>query len=209
MRSTLYTSLVAMMLVLSGCATLSESQCIASDWQTVGYRDGQAGTPTSQLLKHQNACVKHGVVPDREQYLAGWLEGVEQYCQADNGFTVGAAGASYNNVCPDHLKHDFYAAYEDGRQLHRAQAEINRLSRNVAQKEQRIKQIQVDLAAAETSLVTDQTTPSQRLELINRTKSLAEERGKLESDVQKLRVQIALKSERLDSLRNALAYADY
>ncbi len=76
------TALVFVSLFVGGCATLSESQCIASDWQSIGYNDGAAGRTSSQLLKHQNACVKHGVVPDREIYLAGWHQGVEVYASS-------------------------------------------------------------------------------------------------------------------------------
>ena len=60
--------------ILSGCgggATVSENQCIASDWQTLGYRDGVNGIRSSQLLKHQDACVEHGIIPDRAGYMAG------------------------------------------------------------------------------------------------------------------------------------------
>ena len=53
------TALLAIAL-LSGCATLSESQCAANDWQTVGYSDGARGQDSSRLLNHQNACMKHG-----------------------------------------------------------------------------------------------------------------------------------------------------
>ena len=77
---------LAALFLASGCATLSESQCVASDWQTVGYADGLKGAQSSQLLKHQNACVKHGVIPERDAYLAGWEEGVRQYCLPENGF---------------------------------------------------------------------------------------------------------------------------
>ena len=89
MKNLLITVALFGVLAMSGCATLSESQCIASDWQTVGFRDGVSGTQSSQLLKHQNACVKHGIVPDRQAYLAGWDDGVEQYCQPRNGFAAG------------------------------------------------------------------------------------------------------------------------
>lgn len=97
-------AVIACLLALGGCASLSKSQCLANDWQTVGYRDGLSGTNSSALLRHENACVKHGVIPDREAYLAGWREGVEQYCQPANGFAAGERGAGYSNVCPAHLQ---------------------------------------------------------------------------------------------------------
>jgi len=204
-----FSAVCAALLVLSGCATLSESQCVASDWRTVGYSDGIKGTPASQLLKHQNACVKHGIVPDRDEYLAGWNEGIEQHCQPDNGFAVGQRGAAYNNVCPEHLQEAFYAAYQDGRQLYLAEAEINQLTRQVSQKEYRVKQLKKELASAESALVSDTTTSEERVALLGRTKDLAQEQGQLEAEIQDLKVEIGVKNERLNSLRNTLAYVAY
>ena len=54
-------------LVLSGCAakpSVSEYQCMAGDWQSIGYRDGSQGLARSQVLKHAEACGEYGVVPD-------------------------------------------------------------------------------------------------------------------------------------------------
>ena len=54
-------TLISTLALLGGCASggsVSENQCIASDWQTLGYRDGVAGYRSSRLLKHQDACVQ-------------------------------------------------------------------------------------------------------------------------------------------------------
>src|SRR5262245_58214307 len=98
---------------VAGCQSdsISESQCIAGDWQTVGYRDGANGYRSTELLEQQNACVKHGVIPDRAAYMAGWEQGVAEYCEANNGYEVGERGAIYNNVCPDGQREAFLAAY--------------------------------------------------------------------------------------------------
>lgn len=193
-------------LLVSGCATLSESQCVASDWETVGYRDGLAGTQSSQLLKHQNACVKHGVIPEREAYLAGWSEGVRQYCLPENGFSAGQAGSRYNNVCPEDLQAGFYAAYNEGRQLYLAQAEIDSLNREIASKERRLTQIASQISSTETSLIEEGGSPTERRELLDQTRQLAQEQGTLEAEIQDLTVEAALKTERLQNLRQTLAY---
>ena len=196
-------------LALSGCATLSESQCIASDWQTVGYRDGLSGIQSSQLLKHQNACVKHGIVPDRQAYFAGWEEGVEEYCQPHNGFTAGERGAQFANVCPTHMRGAFYAAYKEGQQLYQARSEISNLQRSISQKETRLKQIKTQIGEAEIHLVDGVTTPHERRHLLEETKLLSQEQGKLETEIQNLKVEVAVKAERLENLRQVLALAAY
>ena len=194
-------------LALSGCATLSESQCIASDWQTVGYRDGVSGTQSSQLLKHQNACVKHGIVPDRQAYLAGWDDGVEQYCQPRNGFAAGERGVQRANVCPSHLQSAFYAAYKEGRQLYLARSEISGMQQSISQKENRLKQIKSQIVEVELHLIDGATTPLERRHLLEETKLLAQEQGKLETEIQSLKVEVAVKAEHLENLRQVLALA--
>ena len=176
-------------------------------WETVGYRDGLAGKQATQLLSHQNACVKHGAVPDRAAYLAGWEDGVRQFCLPANGFNAGEAGRSFANVCPDDLADAYYAAYQEGRRLHMAQAEIDGLNRQIAQKEYRIKQLAAEIASTEAELIADETNALQRVRLLDRTKELAAEQGELEAEIQQLHVDVALKGEQLKSLRQTLAYA--
>lgn len=191
---------------LSGCASLSESQCLANDWQTVGYSDGLQGKQRSALLKHQNACGKHGVVPDRDSYLVGWHSGIEQYCQPGNGFAAGERGAGYGNVCPEHLQAAFFDAYSEGRQLYLAGAEIKNLERLIHQKAHHLAEIEDDLIAAETLLIEGDLTSSERREVLEDTKALAQEQGQLETEIEDLKIEAAVKADRLASLRHSLAY---
>ncbi|MCZ6711681.1 MAG: DUF2799 domain-containing protein [Gammaproteobacteria bacterium] len=209
MRQLMIVSWLVVGCALAGCATLSESQCLASDWQTIGYRDGMNGTHQSQLLKHQNACVKHGVTPDRTAYMEGWNTGVAQYCQPNNGFTVGEQGSAYPNVCPEALQSAYYAAYQDGRRLYLAQAEINNLQRAINDNLERLAHLTRDLSNTEALLVEGDLTPVQRRELLDETKALAREQGELENQTQELRIDAAVKQERLRNLRIELAYATY
>ena len=44
--------LLVVALLLGGCATMSESECLTVDWQTIGFEDGvagYAGDPTEVL----------------------------------------------------------------------------------------------------------------------------------------------------------------
>jgi hypothetical protein len=196
------------LLALGGCASLSKSQCLADDWETVGYRDGLSGTQSSALMRHQNACVKHGVVPDREAYLVGWRDGVQQYCQPANGFAAGERGAGFSNVCPSHLQGAFHAAFQDGRQLYLAQSEINGLYQAIEQRELRLREVKAELAGIAAGMLDSETTISDRAAMLLTGKDLAQEQGKLETEIQDLRTEVAVKAERLEHLRHALAYAD-
>jgi DNA repair exonuclease SbcCD ATPase subunit len=196
------------LLALGGCASMSKSQCLANDWETVGYRDGLSGTQSSALMQHQNACMKHDVVPDRQAYLAGWREGVEQYCQPANGFAAGERGAGFSNVCPAHLQGSFHAAYRDGRQLYLAQSEINSLVSAINQREQRLREVKSELAGIAGGMLDGETTTADRAAMLLTAKDLAQEQGRLESEIDDLQAEVAVKSERLEHLRHSLAFAD-
>jgi hypothetical protein len=197
------------LLALGGCAgSLSKSQCLAEDWETVGFRDGIAGAQSSALLNHQNACGKHGIVPERNAYLAGWRDGVEQYCQASNGFAVGDRGGRYGNVCPPHLQGAFLTAYRDGRQLHLARAAVAEIDQAIAQRENRLQQIKSELTDIAAGLIVPGTTISDRTAMVLTAKDLAEENGELNREIESLHMERADKAARLDSLTQTLVYAN-
>jgi len=209
MRFVLTAAWLAALTAVTGCASLSESQCLASDWKTIGYRDGLNGAQSSVLLRHQNACMKHGVMPDREAYLAGWHEGVAQYCDAGNGFNVGERGAAYSNVCPREMQEAFYSAYQEGRRLYLAQSEINDINRAITQKELRLKEIKAELASMAADMIDGDATPGARAEMLLNAKDLAQEQGQLEEEIEVLKADEAVKVERLKHLRHAVATTAY
>lgn len=195
------------LLALGGCASLSKSQCLADDWETVGYRDGANGVSSSALMRHQNACVKHGVTPDREAYMTGWQSGVEQYCQPVNGFAVGESGSGFSNVCPPRLQQAFHAAWQDGRRLHEARAEVAALHRGIEQREARLREVKTELAGIAARLLETDATVADRAALLVSAKDLAEEQGRLGSEIEELTAEAALQQARLEQLEQTLAYA--
>ena len=195
------------LLALGGCASLSKSQCLADDWETVGYRDGANGMSSSALMRHQNACVKHGVTPDREAYLRGWHDGVEQYCQPVNGFAVGEAGGGFSNVCPPRLQQAFHAAWQDGRRLYQARSELNALYRAIEQREAHLREVKAELAGISGRLLEPEATVADRAALLVTAKDLAEEQGRLASEIEELHAEAAAQEARLEQLEQTLAYA--
>lgn len=119
---------------LSSCATLSKSECLASDWSSIGERDGRAGYAASRLSEHGDACAKHGIAPNVARYNEGRTRGLLSYCQLDNAFSEGVAGNSYRGVCPANSHGAFDVVHRaasqvaavDGR-IRSANAEISRL----------------------------------------------------------------------------------
>jgi hypothetical protein len=193
---------IALLITLAGCASdsVSESQCLAGDWQTVGYRDGVNGYRSTELLNHQNACVKHGVIPDRASYMVGWEQGVREYCEANNGYDVGERGYGYNNVCPDDQREGFLTAYHDGRQLYLARSEVNDLEQAISQREYRLDEIKAELVSSATQQFDPTLTPAARVDLLALTERLAEEQGRINAELPQMRRDLVLKSQQLASL---------
>jgi hypothetical protein len=206
MPRTLTVLLVLALSLLTGCASLSKSQCLADDWQTVGYRDGLAGAQQSNLLRHQNACVKHGVHPDRAAYIAGWHDGVTQYCRPGNAFRLGERGAGYGNVCPEHMQTDFDLAYQDGRRIHLAGVEVDRLRGLLQSHDLRVRDIKAELTGIAAAMLESHHTPADRAAMLLTAKDLAEEKAHLERDMDALRLELVVKEEELAHLRHELAY---
>lgn len=198
-------------LVLAGCnsASVSESQCLAGDWETIGFRDGSSGQSSTRLLEHQDACVQHGVVPQRERYLVGWNEGVRRFCQPSNGFAIGERGSGHANVCPDDLAGAFGAAWRDGRLLHDARADLAASRRAVQRAEARLEQIGEEILASGTAQLDETLTTQQRVELIAETQRLVDERVRLEGELPELRAFMRATERDLDDLERSLAFAQY
>lgn len=199
-------------IVLSGCgggATVSENQCIASDWQTLGYRDGVNGLRSSQLLAHQDACGEHGIIPDRAGYMMGWNEGVREYCQPNNAFEIGERGGGHNNVCPDGMQTTFTTAYREGRKLYLARVEVTDLERSIAEMEQRLEQVKAELVSSATEQLNPMLTTAERVELLAHTQRLNDEKHRLQTDLPPLRNELAVKQVELDALRQSLVSIVY
>ncbi len=204
--------IIAAVLALAGCgggASVSQNQCIASDWQTLGYRDGTNGVNSSQLLAHQDACVKHGIIPDREGYMLGWREGIREYCAPYNAFSVGERGVRYDNICPNDLQADFIAAYKDGRALFKARGEVTRLQNLIARNESRREKIKAELLAAAAEQLNPMMTTQERVALLARMQRLNEEQRRIRRELPHHRYELQLKTTELESLNRLLASATY
>lgn len=189
----------------AGCTSrsLTQHQCAAGDWETVGYRDGQSGRASSALLAHQDACGRHGVIPKREQYLLGWNTGIRSYCRADRGFALGEQGSSYNDVCPDELREDFRVAYEHGRDLYLARHEVHRLESALQRNRHRMDWIDVRVLELAAAQVDPKLTAEQRVDLFAQTKTLLDEKKRLERDIPEIEFQLDRAVAQLDRIPTA------
>ena len=125
----------SLILLGSGCATLSEGECYTADWYQLGRMDGQQGYERSRLYDHRKACAEYGVRPDATAYYRGRQVGLATYCTAANGYDEGRAGHSYRGVCPAKYERRFLAAYRDGKLVHEVEEDIEAVERDIDREE--------------------------------------------------------------------------
>ena len=76
-----WTRALAVVAVLgaAGCAQMSETQCRASDWYQVGYRDADIYGLRPQVDQYAYQCKAVGVQVAENQYMAGWVDGFREW----------------------------------------------------------------------------------------------------------------------------------
>ena len=167
-----YLSLVAILALLSGCATLSEEECKTADWHRLGYKDGATGHSDSRLAEHAEACKKTGIRPNAPQWRAGWDQGVMTYCTPQVGWREGLAGRSYEGVCRGRNEDAFLYAFNQGTEIHRLTSRIESNDREIRRLERQLSEARKD---------------ETRHELRQRIRSLDYEQSRLRSQLRMMR----------------------
>ncbi len=128
-----YLFLLAGVMVLGACASVSREECLAGDWAAIGARDGADGrVGKTQFSRHVTACAKVDVTPDRSAWAAGYAAGLGQYCTAASGLRVGEAGRIYQNVCPAASEPAFLRGHALGLAAYRQRQRIAEIEREIS-----------------------------------------------------------------------------
>ena len=116
----------ALLCGLSGCASLSKSECLNANWEDIGIRDGANGQPEEYLIQHSTACAKVHVVPDRGAWLHGREQGLERFCVPHRAYQLGEYGSGFDvGICRNFDQERLQDAYEKGHEVHRLSAELS------------------------------------------------------------------------------------
>ena len=188
--------------LLSGCAKMmNENECLAADWQTVGFLDGSSGRNMAWLERRSEACSEYGVAPDLDRYLIGRSQGLESFCQPRSGFYMGLRRNIYENVCPTELEGAFLVAYQDGLGLRERQNRITEIESAINSANADMIQLDEDIATATLAVAAPDTTEQDRLSLAVEIRNMAEERGNIEVLIPQLEAELTAARVDLDDYR--------
>ena len=153
--------MIITLLMMTGCASISEEQCRIGDWYQLGLEDGRQGKK-NQAANYSGDCAEYKVSVDLEKYNAGRDQGLKSYCSYDNGAFIGGQNASYEHVCPAELSSEFLAGYVPHKNLAQAESDVQSVERRLSNlrkqlknedlSEDDIKDIRADIKANKRSL---------------------------------------------------------
>ncbi|MDR4126382.1 DUF2799 domain-containing protein [Yanghanlia caeni] len=134
LRPCLYVSVA----LLTGCASMSEEECLTADWYERGVLDGRRGEPGNYVHEHHEACAKVGVTPDNEAWQRGRSVGIRYFCTPENGERVGLEGRAYRHTCPPELEAPFLQRYRPAYRVYEAEQRVRNLSNDINNKERQL-----------------------------------------------------------------------
>ncbi|MGV0034569.1 MAG: DUF2799 domain-containing protein [Candidatus Azotimanducaceae bacterium WSBS_2022_MAG_OTU7] len=195
-------------IVLSGCSSLSEDECLNADWRSIGYEDGAAGQGGDHVGNHREACAKFGITPDFDIYQSGRLEGLDQYCVPINGFQVGRSGGSYQNVCDASTEEEFLYAYRQGMEVGDMEREISQLRFSINSDRHKLKKLdrKANAPNVEGQLADAAKSKEERRKLLDDIRKWEKESGAAETRIRQAEDQLIMMEV---ELRVMLSNSDY
>jgi len=138
-------AVLALTVLLAGCASLTQGECLRGNWTRIGYEDGAAGHPPSRLGNHEAACAAHGVGVDAQAYFDARERGLLEYCTPYGGFHAGRNGRIYQGVCSYENEANFLIGYADGRHVYDVSQHAARARSEVSTGDNRIRRLRRDM----------------------------------------------------------------
>ncbi len=199
---------MAALMVIQGCATMDQEECLASDWHAVGFEDGARGYPVDRISQHRKACAQHGVRADLGAYRRGRDEGLRHFCTAQNGFNLGSSGSGYAGVCPEDLADDFELAYSEGRRLHDLDRRVRSAENRIGSLERQVADLDQQIDGHEKTIIASGTDNLERARLLLEIKDLVDHREDLEDEIEDLEQERVASQQELEEYRETVAYSE-
>jgi hypothetical protein len=151
---------VAVLLVMSGCQTLSPTECRIANWAQLGQQDGNAGLD-EKIALHVEGCAKQQVVVAPSSvaaYRTGYQQGLGYYCRKDRVLELALTGKHNLDVCPLASQGALRVYAHTGARVHEARRKLQDLNSEQRQLEQELQQ--------------DKTTDARRADIRKRLRQL-------------------------------------
>ncbi len=169
--------------LLAECATMTPEQCMHADWRQIGFSDGTNGFSGARINDHAKACAERGVRPNLDEYLRGREQGLQTYCQPENGFAVGRRGGNSNAAdCPDFLKQTFLDQYWRGQQIRQIEEDLLNHRLRVDSNHRQIRHNDERIAGIRKELAKEDLPADRRKALLNDFNRLVEQKNHLGHD---------------------------
>lgn len=111
---------MGLFLFLVSCSTLSTSNnvCEVEDWEARGKEDALAGERAPRVEDYISNCSRKQETKaenkiDKEEYNAGFAQGLNEYCTYSRGLELGVAGKKPHQLC-ERINDDFESGYLEG-----------------------------------------------------------------------------------------------
>jgi hypothetical protein len=151
------------LLLLSGCANMNETDCLAADWELIGFEDGGFGKNESHISQHRKECAKHGVTPDLTSYRIGHFDGSKRFCTTNNGFFRGRQGNDYSRSCPEQFEAAFLTGFTDGQTLFGLKKVLNQRAAELENAYQDLDWLEHTIAEKSELMIADGLNREQRI----------------------------------------------
>lgn len=198
---------ILVLLIGSGCASMSAEECLTADWQAIGYEDGARGSSVSAVTSRRQACAKSaGVAVDMAAYMTGRDMGLVDFCRPSNAYALGARGGAYHGVCAGPEEREFVAAFESGRQLYSLTNAVASAQTQIQEAQYDLVEVDKQITHTEVSLIAPATPAAERLHLLADLKHLSERKGNIETALIALNRDHVRAQEELRDYRSFIAY---
>lgn len=168
LSKTLSVSLCVVM--MSGCAGLSQRACLSHSWESMGEADARAGLTEARFAQYKQQCQARGVAINAEGYFAGYQRGLSAFCSPNQLFELGATGAEFPSQCHILAAVPVREYFVAGVQIHEIKQAQRQLRERLAQSQQRVFELNQrtdldapTLAAQRQAAYTEQAQISTRL----------------------------------------------
>lgn len=143
---------------------------------------------------------------------ARFLEGTKIYCQTDNGYPVGASGASYENVCPKDMELSFLKEFRKGRKTYlgtfisEKEKEMADLQRDIDRREHEERRVRWDLERVERDVrrIEADLGKDPKKDMNPNLRSMRSRRDRLSDDQRRLRQDSQRDESKVRNLREEI-----